>query len=111
MSSTPATSAQVPERMTEEDARKFIEANTPRHNAVRETLVAIKTRAEEGRRQVAELLDLAEKKLGTRDDAAIAKILDDRLLGNGSKAKAWIQGIEACEAELATLSRPAAPGR
>lgn len=97
--------------MTEEEARKFIEANTPRHNKVRETLVAIKTRADEGRRQIAELLDLAEVKLGTRDETEIARILEERLLKNGSKAKAWIQGVDACEAELASISRVAAPGR
>lgn len=111
MSSIPTTAAQVPERMTEEEARKFIDTNTPRHNKVRETLVAIKTRADEGRRQIAELLDLAEKKLGTRDESEVARILEDRLVKNGTKAKAWIQGVEACEAELDTISRAAAPGR
>ncbi len=106
-----STTTTVPDRMSEEEARRFIEGNTARFNKLRENVVAIKTRADEARLKINELLDTAEKKLGTRDEAEIQKIFDERRLSNGTRAKAWIQGIEACEAELATLSRAAQPGR
>lgn len=97
--------------MTEEEARKFIEANSQRHMQLREKVVAIKTRADEGKRQIGELLDLAEAKLGTRDETKIQEIFKERQLTNGTRAKTWIDGIEACENELATIARAAAPGR
>jgi hypothetical protein len=102
---------QVPDCMSEEDARRFIDTNTPRFNKLRENVVAIKTRADEARLKINELLDTAQQKLGTRDEAEIQRIFDERRLANGTRAQTWISGIEACEAELATLSRAAQPGR
>lgn len=105
------SSTLVPDRMSEEEARKFIEQNTGRYNKLRETVVAINTRSEEASRQLNELLDTAEKKLGTRDESEIQKIYDERRSTNATRAKTWIEGIEACEAELSSLSRAAQPGR
>ena len=107
----PTRSDSIPERLTEQEARGIIEANTKRFNDLRERVVAIKTRASEAQRQTNELLDTAEAKLGTRDEAKISGILDERKLANGQRAKNWLQGIEAVEQELASLQRAAAPGR
>ena len=108
---SPTQSAQVPERLTEQEARGIIEANSSRYNKLREQVVAIRTRAEEARLKTNELLDTAQEKLGTRDEAEIAKILDDRKLANGQRAKAWLAGVEAVEQEIVNVQRAASPGR
>lgn len=104
-------SADVPERLSEQEARAIIEANGPRFNNLKDRIVAIRTRAEEARRQSNELLDQAEAKLGVRDEAKIAQILDDRKLLNGQRAKEWLKGIESVEQEIANVQRSVAPGR
>jgi hypothetical protein len=118
-----STTTPVPDQMTEEEARRFIDSNTPRFNKLRENVVAIKTRSDEAHLKINELLELAEKKglIPKKEgdaprnvkecETVIQKLFDERRLSNGIRAKAWIQGIEACEAELATLSRAAQPGR
>lgn len=111
MTQTTPTATSAPERLTEEEARRFIEHHSARYDKLRENVVTIRTRAEEARRQLGELLDTAESKLGTRDDVEIQRIHDERLQTNGTRAAAWIRGIEACEAELASLNRVAQPGR
>ncbi len=111
MSTANPSAAKVPEKMTEEEARRFIEQNTARFNSLREKVVQIKTRAEEGGRQIKELLDLSEQKLGTRDEAKVKEILNERMTTNGERALAWVTSIDQVEAEVANLSRAAAPGR
>lgn len=107
----PTRSADIPERLSEQDARAIIEANSPRYNSLKERIVAIKTRAEEAQRQTNELLDQAEAKLGTRDETKIAEILDSRKLANGQRAKEWLKGVEAVEEAVASVQRAVAPGR
>lgn len=111
MNVIPTSSAQVPSHLTEEETRQLIQKNSARFNELREKVVAIKTRADGARRTIVELLDAAEQKIGTRDQAEIEMIYDTRRINNGTRAKAWLQSVEACEAVVSDLNKTLQPGR
>jgi hypothetical protein len=101
---------QVPEQMSEEEARRFVELHTPRFNKVRDIATANKALVEEARRKIEDLQNQAQILFKTRDEQVVANDCEKNRFLNGKGALTWIRGVEECE-RLSQQVRSIQPGR
>lgn len=102
--------ANVPDKLSDADARKFLEQAAPRARTLSNAIAGNNARAEQGREQLAGLQVKAREFFGTDDPLEIRRILDERMTSNAQRVRAFLTDLSATEAKVQELGR-AAPAR
>lgn len=100
----------IPDQLSDADARKLLEQAAPRARRQNEDIVRNNTRAEQGQAALSRLADQARASLGTDDPEAIRKLLDERRVANAQSVRTYISALNENEEKLAKVG-VAAPGR
>lgn len=99
----------IPEQLSDEDARAYLDAAAPRSRQVNDAIVRINDRAEQARQRLAQLQQQAREVFKTDDPEELQKILEQRRLANGQNVRRWISSLEEREAQIAAVNQAVAP--
>ena len=101
----------IPDKLSEEDARKLIEQNAARHKRLTDEANQLAARAQVEQRNLDELTARAQERYGTTDLTKIEAMGEENAVRNAQAARAWIQNLDQVEAELVALKQSLATPR
>lgn len=87
----------IPDQLTDVQARKIIEENANRARSVNEQIIRSNERAQQGAANKEALLKKARETFGTDDPAEMKKIHEQRLMANAQNVKSWLTEIQEKE--------------
>lgn len=109
---------QIPDKLTDVEARKMFEQYAPQIRALGDEIVRNNTRAEQGQRAYEENMAKANAHFGVDNGLGFKevpggiegmnKILDERLIGNAGKARQFFTDLQAAQEKVAAITKASA---
>lgn len=106
----------IPEALTDAEARALLDMVAPRAKKINDDVVRNNTRAEQGQAQMATLMARAREHFKTESIDEMRKILNDRMMNNARVVREHIAAVKNTEQSLMAVANPTAlsqpgPGR
>lgn len=108
MASLDALLKDLPEKLSEQDARKLLQEVGPIAKNLETQHIQSKTKSDQGQAAEADLLEKAKSKLGVTSEADIVAERDRRYTANAQMVREYLTGLRTADARLTEL-KAAAP--
>lgn len=112
---TTFTMPQIPDKLTDTEARALLEKHAPDVRAVADEIVRNNTRAEEGDRNYRALMNKANDHFGTPDESGkkvvaggeegVKRILEERMTTNAQRVRDFLSDFESAKEKLAAITK------
>jgi hypothetical protein len=98
-----STSASIPDRLSEQEARSILEQHRPSYESAKEEETRVNDRADQGQQTVIRLAAQAKETFGVSTPEEVQRLQDERMKKNSDNVRAFLQQKETFEASMRTL--------